>query len=273
MLNIIYILLCIASTCAVSINFIDAWQDIWIIPTTFIASYVICIILFFITLWIGSRFVNRNKQYNKFSKGFHNFMAYCLEFMMLPFRMRIKCKGFEKLPKDKKFLLVCNHLSNFDPLVTYIKLRKYPLAFISKPSSFKIPLAGNLMIRNGFIPINRENDREALQSIIRAIKHISSDEFCVAVYPEGTRNKTDETLLPFKSGCFKIATKTNCPVVVMSIKGTDKVTKRYPLKSTKVSLEVLDVLNPQDFEGTVELSDHAKELIEKNLLESENGKQ
>ena len=272
MFNFIYILICFASTCAISINFIDAWQDIWIIPTTFAATYLLCALSFFLMLWFFSRFVNRNKEYNKYNGFYHHFMACCLQYMMLPFRIKIKCKGFDKLPNDKKFMLVCNHKSNFDPLLTYIKLRKYPLSFISKPSSFKIPLAGNLMIRNGFVPINRENDREALKSILRSIKHITSDEFCVAVYPEGTRNTTDQTLLPFKSGCFKIATKTTCPVAVMSIKGTEKIKNRYPFKSTKVTIELLDVLNPQDFEGTVELSDHAKELIEKSLLESENGK-
>ena len=87
----------------------------------------------------------------------------------------------------------------------------------------------------------RENDREALTAILRGIKQIKDDEYCVGVYPEGTRNATEDTLLPFKSGCFKIATKTNCPIVVMSIKGSDKIKNRYPFKRTTVTLEVVDV--------------------------------
>lgn len=271
MLYLIFFILSVCSTCAVSVVTIDAWQDVWIIPTTFFGSQLVFVLLFAFALWFFSRFVSKNKQYTKYNRFYHYFMAYCLQYLLTIFRIRVKIKGKEKLPKDKKFLLVCNHKSNFDPLVTYIKLKNYPLAFISKESVFKVPCAGNLMKRNGFIPINRENDREALTSILRAIKQIKEDEYSIAVYPEGTRNTTEETLLPFKSGCFKIATKANCPVVVMSIKGSENIKARYPLRSTKVTLEVIDVLNPEDFETTVELSDHAKTLIEKNL-ESENGK-
>lgn len=268
MVHLIYFILSLCSACTISALTINSWSDWWIAPVSFVGTELAFALLFAITMWFFSRFVSKNKQYNKYNKFYHYFLGYCMDYLLGIFNYSTKLIGKEKLPKNKKFLLVCNHISGFDPIITYQKLRKYPLSFISKPSIFKIPMVGNLMKRNGFIPINRENDREALTAILRGIKQLKDDEYCVGVYPEGTRNTTEETLLPFKSGCFKMATKADCPVVVMSIKGSDKITKRYPWKHTKVTLEVIDVLNPQDFENTVDLSDKAKELIENNLKEN-----
>lgn len=96
----------------------------------------------------------------------------------------------EKLPKNERFLLVCNHRSKFDPILTWYVLRDYNLAFISKPENFR---------RCCFMAIDRENPRNALKTIHQAAELIKQNEVSVAVYPEGTRSKTCE-LLPFHNG-------------------------------------------------------------------------
>jgi 1-acyl-sn-glycerol-3-phosphate acyltransferase len=67
----------------------------------------------------------------------------------------------------------------------------------------------------------------------------------MGIYPEGTRNKTGEGLLEFKEGAFLLAKRANAPVVVITTKGTNKIAKRMVLRSTKVELEVIEVIDKE----------------------------
>ena len=141
---------------------------------------------------------------------------------LVPFVARYACfwsgikpelTGEEKLP-DSRFVFISNHRSGFDPLSAIWLFRKYGLAFISKPSNIDIPLIGNLAYEYACLPIDRDSDRNALKTILRASDYIKKDICSVGIYPEGTRNKTPGTLLPFHAGSFKIAQKAKVPVVL-----------------------------------------------------------
>ena len=141
-------------------------------------------------------------------------------------RIRIHALGLEKLPEGS-WLLVGNHRSAFDPLVTGRLLRRERLAFISKPSNFRIPIAGRVIPSMCYLALDRENDRAALRTILQAAQLLRSGAVRFCVYPEGTRN-TGAGLLPFRNGAFKIAQKAKTPVVVARIEGTDKVRRSFP---------------------------------------------
>ncbi len=131
-----------------------------------------------------------------------------MEFITDLARVNLKTTGLDLIPKNQKFLLVYNHTSKFDPIIQSFVLRKEDLIHVSKPENFKIPIAGNVIYRDCFIAINRENNREAIKTINKAITFIKDNKFCVGISPEGTRNKGDVTkLLPFRNGCFHIALK------------------------------------------------------------------
>ena len=127
----------------------------------------------------------------------------------------IHVDGMEKLPKDGRFLLVCNHRSNFDPILTWQVMKERNLAFVSKAENFRIPIFGRIIRRCCFMAIDRENPRNALLTIEKAAKLIASDEVSIGIYPEGTRSK-ECVLLPFHNGVFKIAQKASVPIVVAS---------------------------------------------------------
>ena len=149
----------------------------------------------------------------------------------------------EKLPKNTRFLLVGNHRSNFDPILTWQVFKEYDLAYISKPSLFRIPIFGRIIRRCCFMPIDRENPKNALKTVDRASNLIKANEVSVAVYPEGTRNKKSKDLLPFHNSIFKIAQKANAPIVIVGIDGAEQIRKKAPWKKSVVKMEVLDVLS------------------------------
>ncbi len=267
MFQIIAFVLSTIATAAVAL--LVPTNKVWFSLLAFVAAYVACFLLFWLVTILLALFVNKKKEHVKYNAFYHNFLAFMIEYVCSFVRVKTIVSGAEKIPKDCRFLLVANHVSNFDPLLTYAALRKYRLAYISKTSNFRIPVAGALMYKNGFLALNRTDPREGMKTIINAQKRIESGEYSIAVYPEGTRNKTQELLLPFKSGSFKIAQRADVPVVIACTKNTQKIHKNFPWRKTVVSLEILDVIQPQNFANTQEMAEYAQQKIAACLTRTE----
>lgn len=199
-------------------------------------------ILFFA---IAALFVDPNREYTRNSPFYRRLLYDATARAIRLLHIRIEAWGLEKLPSTGRFLLVCNHRSNFDPILTWQILRKYDLAFVSKPENFRIPIFGRFIRRCCFLAIDRENPKNALVTIQKAAELLKKDEVNVAIYPEGTRSK-DCVLLPFHNGVFKIAQKAQVPIVVASIQGTEQIHKNWFRRSTRVRFEILTVI-PAEF--------------------------
>ena len=118
-------------------------------------------------------------------------------------------------------------------------------------------------------PIDRENDRQALKSIIKCIQLIKEDKVSVCAFPEGYTSK-DGKLHPFRPGVFKIAQKTNVPIVVCTIQNTREIFKNLRhLRHTDVALHLVDIIPPETYAGlnTVALSDMVYEKMIADLGE------
>lgn len=83
-------------------------------------------------------------------------------------RIRVYTSGLEKIPKNQKLMFVGNHRSNFDPIIEWLVLKPWDIAFISKGENFKIPFFGRIIRKCCFMPIDRENPRKALRTINKA---------------------------------------------------------------------------------------------------------
>ena len=141
-------------------------------------------------------------------------------------------------------------------------LKGRKIAFISKASNFKIPVAGPYIHNAGFLAIDRQNAMKAMRTIKRAAELVVSEQMIMGIYPEGTRSKSGE-LLEFKEGAFLLAKRAKAPVVVITTKGTNKIAKRMLIKSTKVELDVIEVIDKETVQNLKlnELSAHVRESI------------
>ena len=190
-------------------------------------------LLYVLFLGVCCIFINPNKEYKKDSPFYRFLLDNATAAAIKLLRIRVHITGMEKLPKGQKVLFVSNHRSNFDPIITWYAFRKWKIAFISKPSNFKIPFFGRIIRKCCFMPIDRQNPRKAIPTINSAAKLLKKQEVSIGIYPEGTRSKSCE-LLPFHNGVFKIAQKAEAPIAVLSTAGTEKISKRAPFRPTDV---------------------------------------
>lgn len=242
-----------------------AW--LWLLPVGFLGSLLALALLFFLVLWLSCAFVDIEKPQERDSK-FHRFLVgNTAQLVLSVLRMRMHTRGLEQIPQDGRFLLVCNHINDLDPVVLLAYFKKKQLAFISKRENGAMFIVGKIMHKIQCQRINRENDKEALRTIINCIKIIQEDKASIGVFPEGYTSK-DGLLHPFRSGVFKIAQKAGVPIVVCTVQNTNKPFRNIKkLKATDVHLHLVKVLQPEDIAGmtAVEVGDLVHSLMAEDL--------
>lgn len=242
-----------------------AW--LWILPVSFLGSLLVLAGIFFLVLWLSCAFVDLEKPQEQDSKYHRWLVGHTARLVLQILRMRMHTRGLEKFPKEGRFLLVCNHINDLDPVTLLAYFNKSQLAFISKRENTTMFIVGKIMHKIQCQLINRENDREALRTIINCVKMIQEDKASVAVFPEGYTSM-DGLLHPFRSGVFKIALKTGVPIVVCTVQNTNKVFRNAKrLKPTHVHLHLLDVIKPEDYAGktAVEIGDLVHKMMADDL--------
>lgn len=236
-------------------------------------GYTLALILVFLLLVaLLSVFIRIDRPADRRTRFYHWLMTNIVEVGMFLLRVRMNVTGREKIPRDTRFLLVCNHRTIFDPVLTMAELSEFTLAFISKKENFKIPIVNKLMHMCFCLPLDRDDNRAAVRTINEAVELLDDNVVSMGIYPEGATNKTEEPLMPFRNGAFKIAQKAKVPIVVCVIENTEKILKNFPWQPTTVNLKVLEVL-PYDSEhrGTRDVSEHAWPLMYNELVKTYPG--
>lgn len=204
--------------------------------------------LFFLVMFILGLPINTKKEVEHYSKFYRNVLYFATKSCLSLFGIKTITEGFEKIPQDTNFVIVYNHLSNLDTMIMDVYLHQYPLVFVAKKSLFKIPFFGKMIHKIGYIKLDRGNIRQELTAIHKGIAFLNNNECSVGVSPEGTRNFTDEILLPFKVGCLHLVTETKRPIVVSTIVGTNEVKKNLFFKRHIVKFKILDVIKYEDYQ-------------------------
>ena len=259
-------LLASAGICAGAGGF-ESLNWLWLLPVGFAASLVGLIFLFFLVLWISCLFVDMEKTQEKDNAYFRFMSITAAQIAIWVLRMRVHTKGLEKLPKHGRFLLVCNHINDLDPVTLLAYFGKRQLAFISKRENSTMFLVGKLMHKIMCQLINRENDREALKTIITCIRLIQEDQVSIGVFPEGYVS-LDRKLHPFRSGVFKVAQKAQVPIVVCTLQNTyDALPNLLRFKATDMHLHLVGVLQPEDYAGmsTIDLGNRIYQMMDEDL--------
>ena len=254
------------AVCAITGAFMGiSWM--WMLPVTALGCLLTLIVLTFLFLMYLCKRVDQDVPQEEDDRLYRVMTNLIIESVLPVQRIRVKKSGLEKMPKDGRFLLIANHTDNSDPIILLYCLAKYQLAFISKRENRDMFVIGPMMHKIQCQLINRENDREALKTILRCIQILKEDKASVAVFPEGGIN--DDLLLhKFKPGVFKIAQKANVPIVVCTLKNTKVVVKNLKKwKRSDVEMKVLEVIPAEELKGvtTVDIAERCYKLMAEDL--------
>lgn len=151
--------------------------------------------------------------------------------------VKVTVIGEENVP-DEPVLFIGNHRSFFDILLTYSRCRRLT-GYVAKKEMENIPLLSTWMKRLYCLFLDRDNIKEGLKTILQAIEHVKNG-ISICIFPEGTRNKGEElSLLPFKGGALKIAEKSGCAIIPISMNNTAEIFENHfpRIKKTHVILE------------------------------------
>ena len=259
---IISVILCVSTGAFVGL----AW--LWMLPVGCLAAFLGILVLAFLLVLAMSAVVDLEKEEVKDNR-FYRWMLYVIaDAAHTVLQVRVHAEGLEKIPADGRVMLVCNHLDNVDPVIIMHQVKKkQTLAFIAKREVASMFVVGKFMHKILCQRVNRENDREALKTILKCIDIIKKDKASIAVFPEGGI-KGGNVLHPFRHGVFKIALRTQVPVVVCTLWGTqDVIHNGLRLKPTDVQFHVLDVVQPDVYQGmtAVELGHLVHGMMAKDL--------
>ena len=129
-----------------------------------------------------------------------------------PWRLRVEGKW----PGRGPYVVVANHQSLLDILF----LSKLPreMKWVAKESLFKVPWLGLVFKMSGDIPVRRGDSESGGAALAKARRYLDRG-MNVMIFPEGTRS-AKATLLPFKSGAFRLALEAGVPVLPVAVSGT-----------------------------------------------------
>lgn len=215
----------------------------FIIVALFLILYLIFSIPVFFVEWLIGKFNPKARDYSS------------LRIVQWGFKVILKITGVsvtvigeENIP-DEAVLFIGNHRSFFDILLTYSRCKRLT-GYIAKKEMEKIPLLSTWMRFVYCLFLNREDPREGLKTILQAIDYIK-EGISVCIFPEGTRNKGEElSMLPFRDGAFKIATRTNCAIIPISMNNTSAIFEnQFPrIKKAHVILEYGKPIYPNELD-------------------------
>ena len=144
--------------------------------------------------------------------------------------------GRENIPKEGGVVLAGNHTKWLDPETLCAIVRKRQVHFLAKIELFSGPVS---IITKGMgsIPVNRKiHDKGALYNAIESLK----DGLCIGIFPEGTINRTDDVIMPFKIGAVKMSHDADATLVPFVITG------KYKLFRKGIKIEFLEPMKMSD---------------------------
>lgn len=234
----------------------------FIIAATFLGGVLLLSYPIFFVEWMIGKLDKRAKDYSSL-----RFVQWALRVILWIAGTKVTVIGEEHIP-DEAALYVGNHRSFFDVLVLYVGCKKLA-GFVAKDGMKKIPSIRVWMRYLYCLFLNRDDIKEGMKVILKAIEYIKQG-VSIYIFPEGTRNKGEElSVLPFKEGSMKIATKTGCPIVPVSLNNTAEIFENHfpKLRKTHVILEYGKPIYPKelDREELKHLGATCQKIIEETI--------
>ncbi|MBE6152242.1 MAG: 1-acyl-sn-glycerol-3-phosphate acyltransferase [Firmicutes bacterium] len=187
----------------------------------------------------------------EFYKNVRSFLVFVMKFAFRP-----EVIGIQNIKNEMGVILAGNHISMLDiPLL--ISVVNDDVHFMAKNELFENKLGNYIFSKMGSFPINRnEVDLKSIKTALRLLK----EENILGIFPEGTRNKTNAIILPFREGATRLAIRSKKPIIPFGISGKYRIGGGITIRfGEAIDFNRLSVENHNEY-----LETKVKELIYKN---------
>lgn len=170
--------------------------------------------------------------------------------------IKVKISGKENFQKGENYIVVCNHNSFMDVPLSSPGIPGANKT-IAKVEMSRIPLFG-IIYKRGAVLINRKDENSRKESY-QKMKDVLNMGIHMCIYPEGTRNKTDQPLKSFHDGAFRLSMETGKKIIPAIIRGTKEMlptNKTFYFWPGKISMQFLEPIDPNDFNDLNALKEH-----------------
>lgn len=185
----------------------------FIVIVFFLISFLVLSIPVLLVEWLVGKFKPAWKD--KSTKALVGFGFRCITAIA---GIKLIVLGRENIPKDSAVLYVGNHRSYFDIVLTYSQFPRIT-GYVAKAEMRRWPLLSSWMKNVHCLFLDRKNIKEGMKTILAGVEEVKRG-VSLCIFPEGTRNKVNDTFLPFHEGSFKIAEKGGVPVIPMTLVNT-----------------------------------------------------
>jgi 1-acyl-sn-glycerol-3-phosphate acyltransferase len=178
--------------------------------------------------------------------------------------MVMRVEGQENFPLDGPVIVAANHVTNFDVFPMQFAVPR-AICFMGKAELFNTPLDPLLRVLCAFPVYRGEKDEWAIRHAEKVLAHGQT----LGMFPEGKRSK-GKGLGVAKTGTGRMAIEMNCPIIPMTMVGTDQFFKRFPRRAS-VTVNLLPPILPNPNDTPLSLTDRLMFTLAARLPESMRG--
>jgi 1-acyl-sn-glycerol-3-phosphate acyltransferase len=243
--------------------FKNIFGRVWAVWGAFV--FVITMLIFLIPFFLFIYFQKEPVKTKRFISYSRVWMDIFLGLVGCP----LKIRGREYFKKGRTYIVVCNHNALIDVPVSSPGIPGGNKT-IAKAEMAKIPLFG-LIYKTGSILVDRKNEKSRRDSFAK-MKEVLDMGLHMCIYPEGTRNVSDEPIKPFHDGAFRLATSNGnsiIPMIIFNSRKANPPDKGFYLMPVKLYMHFLPEVELQPGETVDGLKSRVFNLMKNYILQNQ----
>lgn len=215
--------------------------------------------------WKLCHYAKHTEEYDELEKFAH--IHYIMGLAVQSGNIDLQVYGQENIPQENGFIMYGNHQGLFD-VVALAATYKGPLAAVFKIELENVPLVKQIIACTKSFAMDRDDVRQSMKVIQAVTEEVKKGRNYV-IFPEGTRSKKGNEMLPFHSGSFRSALKAQCPIVPFAVIDSYKVLDQKGSAPVAVQLHYLPPIPYEEYQGmkTMEIAAMVQERIAQTIAQ------
>ena len=180
-------------------------------------------------------------------EAMYRHIQYIMEHAVSGGNVELLVTGRENIPAEGGFMLYGNHQGMFDVLAVAATCDR-PIGAVLKKELYNIPFLHQVALCTRSFPMDREDVSQSLTVIQNVTEEVKKGR-AYLIFPEGTRSRKGNEMLPFHGGSFRCATKSRCPIVPIALIDCFKVLDQKGSKPVSVEIHYLPPIPYDQYSG------------------------